>query len=142
MLKEVLENNVNLVDEVSSWKEAIKIAAAPLKQGGFINENYVDAMLQNVVNNGPYIVIMPGIAIPHSRPEDGVLRTGISLLKLSKSVKFPENKDVKLIIVLAAKDSDKHLKLISELTELLMEDKSVKKLFSAKSKEEVLECIC
>ncbi|MDU1320690.1 MAG: PTS sugar transporter subunit IIA [Clostridium botulinum] len=142
MLKEMLENNINVLDEVSSWQEAIKIAAIPLKQSGFINEKYINAMLENVVKNGPYIVVMPGIAIPHSRPENGVLKTGMSLLKLSKSVKFPEDKEVKLIIVLAANDSNAHLELISELTDLLMEDEAVEKLFLAKSKEEVFECIC
>jgi PTS system mannitol-specific IIA component/PTS system ascorbate-specific IIA component len=142
MLKEMLKNNINVIDEVSSWEEAIRIAAAPLKESGFIKEEYISAMLKNVVNNGPYIVIMPGLAIPHSRPEDGVLKTGMSLLKLLKSVKFPEGKEVELIIVLAANDSDVHVELISELTDLLMEDEAMKKLFSSKSKEEVLECIC
>jgi mannitol PTS system EIIA component len=142
MLKEMLENNIRVVDEVSSWEEAIKIAAAPLKESGFIKEEYISAMLENVVKNGPYIVIMPGLAIPHSRPEHGVLKTGMSLLKLLKSVKFPEDKEVELIIVLAANDSDMHIQLISELTNLLMEDEAVEKLFASKSKEEVLQCIC
>lgn len=141
MLKEMLENNINVIDEVSSWEEAIKIAADPLKENGFIKEEYISAMLKNVVNNGPYIVIMPGLAIPHSRPEDGVLKTGMSLLKLLKSVKFPEDKEVQLIIVLAANDSDVHVELISELTNLLMEDEAMEKLFSSKTKEEVLECL-
>ncbi|MCJ7691050.1 MAG: PTS sugar transporter subunit IIA [Clostridiaceae bacterium] len=142
MLREMLENNINVVDEVSCWQEAIKVAAAPLKEKGFIKEEYISAMVENVVKNGPYIVIMPGIAMPHSRPEDGVLKTGVSLLKLSKSVKFPEDNNVELIIVLAANDSEMHLKLISGLTNLLMEEESMEKLFLAKSKEEVLECIC
>lgn len=142
MLKEILKNNIKVVNEVSTWEEAIKIAATPLQEGGFIKEEYVDAMLENVVNNGPYMIIMPGIAMPHSRPEHGVLKTGMSLLKLSKNVKFPENNDVGLIFVLAANDPDAHLNLISELTNLLMEDESVEKLFLAESKEEVLECIC
>lgn len=142
MLREMLENNINVVDEVSCWQEAIKVAAIPLKENGFIKEEYISAMVENVVKNGPYIVIMPGIAIPHSRPEHGVLKTGVSLLKLSKSVKFPEDRDVELIIVLAANDSEMHLQLISGLTNLLMEDESMEKLFLAKSKEEVLECIC
>lgn len=142
MLREMLENNINVVDEVSCWQEAIKVAAAPLKEKGFIKEEYISAMVENVVKNGPYIVIMPGIAMPHSRPEDGVLITGVSLLKLSKSVKFPEDNNVELIIVLAANDSEMHLKLISGLTNLLMEEESMEKLFLAKSKEEVLECIC
>ncbi|MGK0466161.1 PTS sugar transporter subunit IIA [Clostridium sp.] len=142
MLREMVKNNINVVDEVSCWQEAIKVAAAPLKEKGFIKEEYISAMVENVVKNGPYIVIMPGIAMPHSRPEHGVLKTGVSLLKLSKSVKFPEDKDVELIIVLAANDSETHLQLISGLTDLLMEEESMEKLFLAKSKEEVLECIC
>ena len=142
MLREMLKNNINVVDEVSCWQEAIKVAAAPLKEKGFIKEEYISAMVDNVVKNGPYIVIMPGIAMPHSRPEHGVLKTGVSLLKLSKSVKFPEDKNVELIIVLAANDSETHLQLISGLTDLLMEEESMEKLFLAKSKEEVLECIC
>lgn len=142
MLKEMLKDNIKVLDEVSTWEEAIKIAATPLKEGGFIKAEYTDAMLQNVVKNGPYIVIMPGIAMPHSRPEDGVLKTGMSLLKLSKNVKFPEDNDVGLIFVLATTDSNTHLKLISDLTNLLMDDESMEKLFLAKSKKEVLECIC
>ena len=142
MLREMLENNINVVDEVSCWQEAIKVAAVPLKEKGFIKEEYISAMIENVVKNGPYIVIMPGLAIPHSRPEHGVLKTGVSLLKLSKSVKFPEDKEVELIIVLAANDSNTHIQLISGLTNLLMEDEAMEKLFLAKSREEVLECIC
>lgn len=142
MLKKMLENNINVVQEVSNWEEAIKIAAIPLKEGGFIKEEYIDAMIENIVKNGPYVVIMPGLAIPHSRPEDGVLKTGMSLLKLHQSVKFPEGKDVELLIVLAANDSHMHLQLISELTNLLMEDDIMEKLSCAKSKEEVLRCIC
>lgn len=142
MLKDMLKNNIEVIDEVSDWKEAIRIAAAPLKNHGFIKEEYINSMVKNIIDNGPYIIIMPGIAIPHSRPEDGVLKTGVSLLKLLKSVRFPEDKDVELIIVLAANDSDVHLELIAELADLLMEDEAVKKLFSAKSKGEVLDCLC
>jgi mannitol PTS system EIIA component len=142
MLKEMLENNINVIDEASSWEEAIKIAAAPLMQSRFIKEEYIGAMIENVVNNGPYMVIMPGLAIPHARPERGVLKTGMSLLKLSKSVKFPEDKEVELLIVLAANDPDVHVEMISELTNLLMEDEAVEKLFASKSKEEVFQCVC
>lgn len=142
MLKEMLENNINVVHEVSTWEQAIKIAATPLREGGFIREEYICAMIENVVNNGPYIVIMPGLAIPHARPEHGVIKTGMSLLKLSKSVKFPEDKDVQLVIVLAANDANTHLELISELTDLLLKDDSMENLFSSKSAEEVIRCLC
>jgi PTS system mannitol-specific IIA component/PTS system ascorbate-specific IIA component len=142
MLKEMLENNINVIEEAPSWEEAIRIAAVPLQKSGFIKEEYISAMLENVMLNGAYIVIMPGLAIPHSRPERGVLKTGMSLLKLLKGVRFPEDKEVELIIVLAANDSDVHMELISELTNLLMDDEAVERLFSSKSKEEVLQCIC
>lgn len=41
---------------------------------GCIKESYIDAMVNTVKNMGPYIVIAPGIAMPHAAPEDGVLK--------------------------------------------------------------------
>ena len=48
--------------ECSDWKEAIKAAAQYLLEQGAINEHYVNAMIENVMENGPYIVVAPGFA--------------------------------------------------------------------------------
>lgn len=142
MLKEIIKNKVMVEKEVKSWEDGIRLAAKPLLEEGYIEERYIDAMIENVVVNGSYIVILPDLAIPHARPETGALKTGISVLKLEKSVKFPEDKDVKLMFVLSATDSDTHLDVISELTEIFMDEDIMEDLFKSNSKEEILEIIC
>lgn len=142
MLKEIIKNKVMVEKEVKSWEDGIRLAAKPLLEEGYIEERYIDAMIENVIVNGSYIVILPDLAIPHARPETGALKTGISVLKLEKSVKFPEDKDVKLMFVLSATDSDTHLDVISELTEIFMDEDIMEDLFKSNSKEEILEIIC
>ncbi len=141
MLKKFLSKNIQVLDQIETWREAIKIAAVPLVEDMSITHEYIISMIENVEKNGSYIVIAPGVAIPHSRPEHGVLKTGLSLLKLKKGVMFPEEKEVKIIFVLAANDNETHLELISELANLIMEEEQVAKLFLAKNEAEALECI-
>lgn len=132
MLKQYLKDNIAILDTVINWEEAIKTAAAPLLKQNLINENYIQKMINNVYKNGSYIVIMPEIALAHARPKDGVINQGISFLKLNNSVKFPEDKDVKIIIVLAAKEDTAHLDLMAELAEILIDDQKIKNISSAK----------
>lgn len=142
MLGNYLKGHIKFADEVSSWEESIKLAAEPLLSKGFITSKYVQDMIDNVHEHGPYIVIVPGFAMPHAKNEDGgVIRTGVSLLKLKNHVLYPENKDVKIIMVLAAEDSSGHLELISDLSSILMEDDVREQLETATSAEEIIKLI-
>ncbi|WP_333648791.1 PTS sugar transporter subunit IIA [Lacrimispora sp.] len=141
MLKEMLKNKITVMDQAGGWQEAIRIAAGPLLEEQFIQGEYVNAMINSVQENGPYIVILPQIAIPHARPENGVLKTGLSMLKLSNCVVFPGSIEVRLLIILAAKDSDRHMELISELADVLMEDDIVNGILAAKVPEEIMELL-
>ncbi|WP_053218252.1 PTS sugar transporter subunit IIA [Virgibacillus senegalensis] len=141
MLSEYLQGNVNFIDSVTSWEEAIETAASPLLKNQSITTKYIQDMIKNVHENGPYIVIAPGIAMPHAKNEGGVLKTGISFLKLDKPVLFPENKEVNVLFVLAAVDSSGHLDLISDLSELLIDDSMMGQLKDATSEKEVIELV-
>ena len=141
MLSEQLKGNIHFLNSVSSWEEAIKESATPLLNDGSITPQYVEDMIENVHKNGPYIVIVPGIAMPHAKNEGGVVKTGISLLKLEEAVPFPENKKVNLLFTLAAEDTSGHLDLISDLSSLLIEDEVREKLEQANSEEEILDLL-
>ncbi|TGB01130.1 PTS sugar transporter subunit IIA [Halobacillus salinus] len=141
MLAEHLEGNIRFLQSVDSWEDGIQEAAAPLLKNGSITSAYVDDMIQNVHTNGPYIVIVPGIAMPHAKNEGGVNSTGVSYLQLEQPVVFPQNKEVKTFFVLAAEDSDGHLDLISDLSSVLMEDEIQDKLEASTSEQEVLDAI-
>ncbi|RDY70627.1 PTS sugar transporter subunit IIA [Halobacillus sp. SY10] len=141
MLSEQLKGNIHFLKSVNSWEEAITESAAPLLDDGSITPEYVEDMIENVHKNGPYIVIVPGIAMPHAKNEGGVVKTGISLLKLEEAVPFPENKKVNLLFTLAAEDTSGHLDLISDLSSLLIEDEVREKLEQANSEKEILDLL-
>lgn len=116
-----------MVDQVDHWKDAIRLAAQPMLDHDWITENYVQSMIQNVLDNGPYIVIMPQVALPHTRSEEGALKTSVSVVKLVEPVLFPEDKEVKLIVAFSASDNETHMKLLSSLVDVLMDDDVMEK---------------
>ena len=140
-LQEQLQNRIAVKQAVDSWQDAIREVALPLLKDGLITEGYIDAMIQNVIDNGAYIIIIPGFAMPHARPETGALDTGISMLKLVDPVEFPGEEKVSLLIALAAKDSDTHLDLIADLTELLVDDEKMEQIFAENDRDRLMELI-
>ena len=140
MLKEFLNGNVNLIETASDWEESVKMAAKPLLDKGFISENYVNSMINDIKRLGFYIVLREGVAMPHSRPENGVSKTSMSLLKLKNPVNYGDN-EVKLVFILAAEDSEKHIEALTGFSELLQSDDDVEALMNAKTMEEVTNII-
>lgn len=141
MIQQLLKQYVTVADGVANWEDAIRLAAKPLRLDGCVSEAYVNAMIQNVHRNGPYIVIMPGVALPHSRVEDGANTTCLSLLKLHQAVMFPEDHAIKLVIALAAKDNDTHMNLLSGLVDILTDEEQMKRILNCASKQELLEIL-
>ena|SRR5690625_4741564 len=142
MLSDYLKGNINFVEQVSSWEDSITVAAEPLLKKGFITDKYVENMIANVHEHGPYIVIVPGFAMPHAENKEGeVIKTGVSLLKLENGVLYPENKEVKIVMVLAAEDSSGHLELISDLSSVLIEDDLREQLENATDEETIMQLI-
>lgn len=140
MIKKLLENNIQILPQVDSWEEAIKIASHPLLEKGYIEPRYIDTMISKVNELGFYIVLSEDVAMPHSRPEDGVLKMGMSLLKLNTPAKFGDN-NVQIVITLAAKDNESHIDALTNLVELLNDDEKIEKIKLAKTNQEILEII-
>lgn len=140
MIKKLLENNIQILPQVDSWEEAIKIASHPLLEKGYIEPRYIDTMISKVNKLGFYIVLSEDVAMPHSRPEDGVLKMGMSLLKLNTPAKFGNN-NVQIVITLAAKDNESHIDALTNLVELLNDDEKIEKIKLAKTNQEILEII-
>ncbi|KJE28046.1 PTS system, Lactose/Cellobiose specific IIB subunit [Geobacillus kaustophilus] len=144
MLKDLLtKRHIQIIEEAGDWKEAIVLAARPLLEEGYITSEYIEAMIQNVLTLGPYIVITPGVALPHARPEQGAKKLGMSFLRIKKGCLFSNGEEhrVYVLIVLAAIDHETHLKALSQLTTLLSNQEHIQMLFKAGSVEEVLALV-
>lgn len=144
LLKELItEDTVTVVDHVEDWKVAITLAANPLLRQGKIEEKYIDAMIQKVEENGPFIHIGPFVALPHARPEEGVNEIGMSILKVDEPVNLLDDvaHPIKLFICLAAVDNDTHLKALANLTNILSDEALLDRLVNAINPEAILEVI-
>ena len=137
----VRPNNVAVDVEVKDWQEAIRAAGQLMYQDGAVEERFGEAMIRVAKEFGPYIVVAPGIALPHARPEDGVLKATIAILRLQTPVNFgnPDNDPVYLVVALAAIDHNQHIQGLRELAEVLGDEENIKKIKASKPKEDLLE---
>lgn len=107
--------------EADTWQEAIEKASINLLNRGYISENYIQSMINNVEKNGPYIVISEGFAIPHSAIDEGGMRLGFNLIRLKNPVVFNAGilDPIKYVCVINAVDNEKHLNALFNLINLL-----------------------
>lgn len=140
MLEKILDGNIQIIDSVIDWKESIKIAGKPLLEKNIIMENYINAMIESIQKLGFYVILRDNLAMPHARPEEGSIGTGVSLLKLNNPVYYGNSK-VQLVFVLATKDANSHLETLMQLMELFQDDESIEKLINSKDYNEILEVI-
>jgi ascorbate PTS system EIIA or EIIAB component len=102
---------------VDSWQAAIAAACQPLVEGGSVEERYAERCIEIVTEHGPYIVVAPGIALAHARPEDGAKALGLSVVTLADAVDFshPHNDPVDVVFAFASPDDQMHVRLLTAL---------------------------
>ena len=134
------KDNVFLTDKKLTWKEAIKLCARPLLDDDYIDESYIDSIFKQAEKIGPYFDFGQGIAVPHSRPEDGVNKTGAALLKVSEPVLLMDDKShpIDVFIVFGSSDSYSHIDVLKEISEVFGDKDKLAKIKAAKSKDEIL----
>lgn len=138
-LENLSSDKVQVLEQVKSWREAISIAANPLKEQGYFQQDYIDDMIHSVEKLGPYIVIAPEIAIAHARPNNNVKKIGLSLLKLNQHINFSEEGHyASLVFVLSAIDNEGHLEVLRNLAITLGNQQTVEHLLNAQTSSEII----
>ncbi|KAA3661539.1 MAG: PTS sugar transporter subunit IIA, partial [Chloroflexi bacterium] len=129
--------------EVDSWETAVSRSGNLLVNTGKCTPGYIQAMIDAVHKMGPYMVLAPGLALAHARPEDGVLEMGISLITLAPPINFgsEDNDPVSLVFAFGGTDSKSHIGLLTELAELLEDDDRRESLAAAKTVDELFGII-
>lgn len=121
---------VQVKDAPKTWQEAIALSADPLLKNGDITEEYIGAMVENVIENGAYIVVAPNIALPHARSERGAVRTAVAVTKLNSAVMFPEDKSVSILICLSAQDKTEHSDALALLSDFFIDDDLIEEVLN------------
>lgn len=141
MQKLVNVNDIELNVPAIDWQDAVRKSGTILVNNGYVTEEYVDAMIQTVKTFGPYIVVAPGLAMPHARSSSGVIKSGISIMTLSGPVEFgnESNDPVRLLIGLAGSNDDLHLKIIQTIATIFEDENMLKKITTCETKAAIAE---
>ncbi|MET6676361.1 PTS mannitol transporter subunit IIA [Citrobacter amalonaticus] len=136
------EASISIKPVAKNWQEAIDFSMSSLLANHYVNASYIQAIKDSTINNGPYYILAPGVAMPHARPECGALKTGMSLTLLKQEVQFADDDEpVKLLIGLSATHADSHIGAIQALSELLCEEENLAALLAAKSEKQLADII-
>ncbi|MGO2751122.1 MAG: PTS sugar transporter subunit IIA [Pseudoclavibacter sp.] len=139
MIDHLSAENIRFAADIGGWRDAIELVSEPLLESGAITRDYVDAMLTSIAAGGTYIDLGYGIALAHSRPEHGVLKTGLSALWVRPAVLLNDEPahPITLFFCLAATDSSSHLATMAQLGELLTDDAARNSLLAATTTADV-----
>lgn len=82
------------------------------------------------------------VILAHAKPEDGVNTLDISLTVFKEPVMFSRERRAGIVIMLAAEDQEKHLKILQDILELISRTDTVDLLIKCNSPEEILSIVC
>lgn len=136
-------SRIQALSEAIDWQNSIVKAGNILLSHQDIEGRYIEAMIQKVKDYGQYIVIAPGIAMPHARPEDGALRTSVAIMTLKEPVVFGhrQNDPVRIIICLAAVDNSAHLEALSDIADIFGDQEKLESILCQTDAEGIYDLL-
>lgn len=140
LLQDLLsEDNVSFRYPAETWEDVIRHGGQLMVDAGFTDPTYTEAMIDVVRDMGPYIVLAPGLAMPHARPEMGAKQVGAALVTLEKPIDFgsPENDPVSVAIFLCAPNKDEHIQLLTDIATLFEDEEFLDAAVNFESIEDV-----
>ena len=143
-IKELLPiERIALNVQANDWEDAVRSVGRLMVDTGVVEEEYIEGMIATTKELGPYIVIAPGVAIPHSRPEDGVITTCLAFARLNPPINFGNeaNDPVRVLFALGAMDHSEHVEALKEIAEILTDQDQFDKLLKAKTVREITEIL-
>lgn len=134
---------IKLNQSFDSKEEAIRYCGNLLKDGGYVNSSYVDAM---IARNDELSVYMGNfIAIPHGTDDakKEVLKSGITVVQVPKGVNFgtAENPQIATVLFGIAGIGDEHLDMIQKISIFCADVDNVVKLADAQTEDDVIRLL-
>ncbi|TYR73318.1 PTS mannitol transporter subunit IICBA [Rossellomorea vietnamensis] len=135
----LLEENIFIGKEFASKEEAIRFAGEALVKAGYVEDSYVDAMIDREGITTTYMG--NNVAIPHGTEEakKAVIKSGFTVIQVPNGVDF-DGEQAKLIFGIAGKDGT-HLEILSGIAVICSEQENVDQMVGAKTAKELKDII-
>lgn len=137
-LLDVLEKEqIQIYTESCDWKEAIYRVGHRLEEKEVIERRYLDTIIEQIQQFGSYMVIAEDILLAHASPSDGVLHLGIDMALYQEPICLPDENKARVILLLAAEDQEKHLKILKDIMNVFPEGEGAQELMDCNTTEEI-----
>ncbi|RIW32685.1 PTS mannitol transporter subunit IICBA [Bacillus salacetis] len=135
----LLEENIFIGKKFADKEEAIRFAGEALAKAGYVEDSYVDAMIDREGITTTYMG--NNVAIPHGTEEakKAVLKSGFTVIQVPDGVDF-NGEQAKLIFGIAGKDGT-HLEILSGIAVICSEQENVDQMVQAKTAKELKDII-
>lgn len=135
------KNNLQCVESMSNWRDAIAQAALPLLENGCIGGSYIDSMIMNVELYGMYFYFENGVYLVHAKANENVFRSGVALMTLQKGIRIRDEKTVRFLVVLASTDENEHFSVLKEVVKLCNDKKKIQKMLMSGNEAELYQVV-
>ena len=137
LIKESIQTNKSFTDN----NEATVAAGKILFENGYVQEEYIDSMLEKLETQSFATYIGNGVAIPHGMAEGSkyVKNTGISIIQVPNGVEW--NEERAYIVVGIAANSDDHMNVLASLADAIEDPDEAKKLWSESSVDRIFDLL-
>ncbi|MCL2400411.1 MAG: PTS sugar transporter subunit IIA, partial [Defluviitaleaceae bacterium] len=133
--------NIMLDVKCNNWRDAVKVSGILLTNNGYAEESYTNEMVESVEQNGSFIVIDKGIAMPHAGLKS-VNQVGMSFVRLAEPVFFGSPNDpVDLVFALCTPTKVAHLNALKQFSDLISDKGLLKKIREAKQIDEIVDIL-
>lgn len=131
-------SKIQVTEQEFTWQDGIRFAGKCLVDNGSIGTEYLEAIIEHVLCYGNYMFLSEEVMLAHAKPEDGVRRLDVAVTIFKTPVVFPKAKKGRVLFVLAARNQEKHLKILNDILKMARGKENVDAICKAKSKEEIL----
>lgn len=137
LIKESIQTKKSFADN----KEATLAAGNILFENGYVEQEYIDSMLEKLETQSFATYIGNGVAIPHGMAEGSqyVKNTGISIIQVPDGVEW--NEERAYIVVGIAANSDDHMNVLASLADAIEDPEEAKKLWSETSVDKIFDLL-
>ena len=130
------EKSIKLNVAANNLDEVIEITGQTMIDSGLVKEEYTDELKNQIIQYGKYILVGDKTILPHGQLLKNVRETGFSLITLKKGIDF-FGSEIKIVICLASRNKDEHLKAILELNRYLKNPDFENELLNKENSEEL-----
>ena len=132
------EKNIKLNADADNLDEVIEITGQTMIDSGLVKKEYTEELKNQIMQYGKYILVGDKTILPHGQLLKNVKETGFSLITLKKEIDF-FGSEIRIVICLASRNKDEHLRAILELNRYLKNPDFENELLNKENPKELID---